>query len=367
VREIDLCSLVCECTAEKVRPFKLFRIPLMFARYARVAFLNLDPGQSEFTPPGILSVHIFDAPNVSPAFASLQEPVAAHFLGSTTPLQDPAYYLEAARALVDDYRGLDPTPADSIKETSTIPLVINTCGWTKGKGGELLDRIVQMAEPTHHFSLASAAQSQNDTRIQLDPFAAPASEQSASRLSPANVRALSMLSYFHFDFSTRRWDFQTPLSARLPALCNWTTALSRVYIPQTAVPYEDALFSLNASVVGLVKHQDRDRPDAIEGFPYRPEEEASRPDPASSQCCGLAIVRSIDASNNTLALLSPVDLADKCQPDCLVLGQVELPVVAMYEDDVDLEQSVLPYLRTDDFAGGKRHIRRNLQRREQRA
>jgi polynucleotide 5'-hydroxyl-kinase GRC3/NOL9 len=69
-----------------------------------VAFLDGDVGQTEFAPPGCMSLHIIHAPAFSSPFTHLRPPHRAYFVGSTSPKNDPALCLQAFRALMDDLR-----------------------------------------------------------------------------------------------------------------------------------------------------------------------------------------------------------------------------------------------------------------------
>ncbi|KAE8218489.1 hypothetical protein CF319_g7653, partial [Tilletia indica] len=82
------------------------------AEWSAVAFLDLDLGQTEFGPPGVLSLNIFNTATsssaspllIGPPWTTLRQPVRSHFVGDTTPKNVPRAYLEAARDLVRFYQ-----------------------------------------------------------------------------------------------------------------------------------------------------------------------------------------------------------------------------------------------------------------------
>ncbi|KAH6869725.1 hypothetical protein BKA70DRAFT_366906 [Coprinopsis sp. MPI-PUGE-AT-0042] len=145
----------------------------LLASYERVAFLECDLGQSEFTPPGMVSLNVLygeDGRVFGPPFTHLTIPYAAHYVGATTPRSLPDYYLEAVRALVERYQrdfadsGYDDQedegyeddgddkimqddtakPRNTKKKSKRVPLIVNTMGWTKGLGADLNARIEEL-------------------------------------------------------------------------------------------------------------------------------------------------------------------------------------------------------------------------------
>ncbi|CAO1618173.1 unnamed protein product [Jaminaea pallidilutea] len=118
-----------------------------------VAFLDVDPGQSEFGTPGTISLYHFSDPSSTPPLVSPPwltslhpQPLLSCFIGQTTPRDVPSYYLASVAALVHTYqRDLAPRG---------VPLVVNTMGWSKGLGSDLHSRIEAMLSPSHIYDLS---------------------------------------------------------------------------------------------------------------------------------------------------------------------------------------------------------------------
>ncbi|KAK0549131.1 Polynucleotide 5'-hydroxyl-kinase grc3 [Tilletia horrida] len=172
-----------------------------------VAFLDLDIGQTEFGPPGIMSLTVFPTLHesrprsnllVGPAWGTPERPVRAHFLGDTSPKNIPSAYMEAASDLIRYYRehiadgsvlltGEQPpnrqqspstsaapedswqsrsrkrqrrdssahaAPPASVSDEAFVPLIINTQGWISGLGADLLAQIESILHPTHIFDFS---------------------------------------------------------------------------------------------------------------------------------------------------------------------------------------------------------------------
>ena len=152
-----------------------------------VAYLDLDPGQCEFTAPGMISLLVILDRNVygggagaaagEPLPAALQHldeylprgPVlgASHahlrhatirscFVGSPSVDSDPRGYQDAVMSLIGSYQQLCAAVSPMC-----LPLVVNTMGWIRGLGLELLTQTAHALRPTFMIGLASPQQQQN--------------------------------------------------------------------------------------------------------------------------------------------------------------------------------------------------------------
>ena len=139
----------------------------------RVAILDLDCGQAELSPPGMLTLTILsrqllsdppvhmvcggscdhygrqiqssgegDDQNISEEDAMKHE--AAYFFGDITSKADPDTYIQMASQLVHRYNQLQ-----ELDGHSKLPLLVNTDGWVKGLGYEILSAIIGTVNPGH--------------------------------------------------------------------------------------------------------------------------------------------------------------------------------------------------------------------------
>lgn len=102
--------------------------------------METDVGQAEFLPSGFVSLHLVSEQIFGPPYTHLQVPEQAQFWGAITVKSNPAGFLEAARGLLRYYE-------EEIKPRG-IPLLVNTQGWVKGLGYEILRSLVAMVNPT---------------------------------------------------------------------------------------------------------------------------------------------------------------------------------------------------------------------------
>ncbi|KAG8834250.1 Polynucleotide 5'-hydroxyl-kinase grc3, partial [Serendipita sp. 405] len=134
----------------------------LLQKYRRVAYIDCDIGQTEFTPPGMVSLHVLTEPVFGPPFTHLRQPFRAHFVGSTSVRSLHLHYQACVLQLLETYRldvryafDLDDEgPAYDVQRlTEEIPLVINMFGWTKGTGAEITREIETAASLTHVYML----------------------------------------------------------------------------------------------------------------------------------------------------------------------------------------------------------------------
>lgn len=359
-----------------------------------------------------------------PSFTHPSLPVASHFIGSTSPASNPSGYLSAISSLLSTYtheveyplvedaprhRNRSNPSAILNKTRDHIPLVINTQGWIKGLGADLLEKVKSEAAPTHLFRFEvveengnsdwNESTSWNNGANESLPYQvykmepAPASPLD-SKWSAADLRTLSMISYFHAVFPgplssdslmintnvfPSTWDFSQPLVEKVPYAVDWTNEaeIKSVHILDAEIDYSQVLHALNGEIVALVASAltDDEEPPATSStkLPYSPY--SPLPAPSNSRCLALALIRSIDPSSTTFHILTPLHSSSLVVPISLVKGSLELPLSLMLDFQATEEESKrgvkgvewegVPYLSVGEGEGGRKKVRRNLMRRGQ--
>jgi polynucleotide 5'-hydroxyl-kinase GRC3/NOL9 len=195
------------------------------------AFLDLDPGQPEFAPMGQVYLAHLRAPFFGPPFThpSLDDSrdgqiLRAHYIGATSPKEDPDHYALATMDLMEQYRTL-------LTRYPQCPLIINYPGWIFGQGLEVatwliktlgLSDVVYMSEkgPTEVVEpLNSAA---NEARVSMTIL--PSQPTDFVSRSSAQLRSMQIQSYFHSSnpsgLSNPLWS-DAPLSRTRPIAVNY--------------------------------------------------------------------------------------------------------------------------------------------------
>ncbi|ODN81890.1 hypothetical protein L202_02239 [Cryptococcus amylolentus CBS 6039] len=343
----------------------------LLGKYERVAWLECDLGQGEFGCGGVVGLWVVEKPVFGPPFTHPSSPVRAHYLGTYTPLTCPDEYISSIRILLSHFKYELQFPLSSTstsRNSNVLPLIINTQGWVKGLGEELLRGIEVMAEPTHVFEFEAPVQEGgfsgpgwtqsppwSTAQLPYDPSnptsmveleddvqgrksfkleVAPVSPLQA-RYTPADLRVLSTLTYFHSTLlssssSVPSWDF-APLATVPPYEVLLSSAqeaaLKKVYLigeGSEGVVLEDVALALNGAMVALV--QDLSADEEEEGLYVQGRLPSFG---ESSTTLGLALVRSVSASSSgfTLHLLTPLPPHALSRANAIVKnGALELPL-----------------------------------------
>ncbi|KAK9464727.1 Pre-mRNA cleavage complex II protein Clp1-domain-containing protein [Lipomyces arxii] len=348
-----------------------------------VAFFDLDPGQPEFGPPGVLSLNVLASPVFGPPYShgALASSVKALHFGFTTPRDAPEAYILLIRSLMEYY----------VMELSGTPMIVNTTGWTKGYGVELLGEILKIVHATDTVYIGTSLNHPDlDTNLELGPLLqksstvvreiSPATTANA-RQSAADARMTQMLSYF-YSRDRDEWDFDTPLTHTRPYVVPYTQELILEILAGDGVADEHILAVLNGTVVGLSVVAGKLPVRVTQGMALATRT-ASVPE-AEISCLGLAIVRAVDRTAQTLHILTPVPVdiirahifAGK--QILLTRGRLELPLAAAWPGDqlgvCGRPWKDVPYLSMDSATDGERgdklgqqslRVRRNVMRRGQ--
>lgn len=102
--------------------FNRYLINSTLSSLSQVAYLECDPGQTEFASPGCVSLTIITTPILGPPFTNDAVPELTCFLGFVSPSQHPHFYLSCISFVLQRYR----------RDFSSLPLVVNTMGWMEG-------------------------------------------------------------------------------------------------------------------------------------------------------------------------------------------------------------------------------------------
>jgi polynucleotide 5'-hydroxyl-kinase GRC3/NOL9 len=305
-------------------------------RRKTVTYLETDPGQPGFTPAGLISLHKFTQPILSPPFvrSGMNNIMRCQHIGNISPRDNPRHYIDCISDLL------------SHNETDG-PTIINTPGWTKGTGFELLTSLIEIAKP--EFVIVMAPDGNDSLARSLHPFASPCGSNilvigSANTIPPtvpltaAELRTLGIMSYFHLT-AVERWDFGTHLTGWKPWLVKYAASDAERGVHAIAIQGEDLLLddillAVNATMVAIVLVKNVEEVAMTsEGIPVLMGRESKLMDPKTARCVGYAIIRGIDVEKGIILLLSPWDPSTLGDDERIVLerGHVNLPVWGMWD------------------------------------
>ena len=208
----DGSGLVLVCGAKGVGKSSMcrFLVNRMLGRHPTVAYMDCDLGQPELTPPGQVSLHLLDAPVVGPPHANLRRPELAYFVGTTSSKPEPLLYSAAVRALAEHAAAGQQQAASFAGDgLPSRPLVVNTDGWVKGMGEDLLGAVIDAVRPRHIVQILGSSTAKTFELDRLpqgcqlhrvgawSPIALPARGTPApARPSPQDLRTLRLVAYF---------------------------------------------------------------------------------------------------------------------------------------------------------------------------
>lgn len=182
-----------------------------------VAFLDLDPGQPEYSPSGEVSLlHLrscnLGIPFTHPTVMSSEgdKLIRAHHVGGVSLMDDPGHYLKCALDLLQHYTLLT-------YQHPACPLIVNCSGWVLGSGLEVLTELIRhWAFTDILYTSRMGPMEVVDTLAESaskagTPFYTLASQpcQIATR-SAADLRMMQTLSYFHLEEPEARFHRWNP-------------------------------------------------------------------------------------------------------------------------------------------------------------
>lgn len=234
----------------------------------RVAFLDLDPGQPEFSPPGEISLIQTQSCNFgppfthpTPSFAKGDQLIRAHHIGAVTPKDDPDHYLRCALDLWNHYRRM-------LKLYPSCPVIVNCSGWVQGSGLEVLQAFIRCIDFTNIIYTSTLGPAEVvDSLVEAanrakTPFHTLSSQPSEfTTRTAADLRMMQTLSYFHLDEpegGNLRWNASSlnetaPLSVQYAGP---SQAIFGIIVLGEEQDPENVMDILAGCVVGLVAIED---------------------------------------------------------------------------------------------------------------
>ncbi|TMW68438.1 hypothetical protein Poli38472_005906 [Pythium oligandrum] len=365
--------------------FCRYLVNRLLSYYDVVAFIDTDLGQPELTPPGVVSMHALTAPLLGPGFTHMRAPLRSFFCGGTNPGTNPLYYIKAVKSLLRLYgRKWGDQSVKGTARRSFVPLVINTDGWVKSMGHDLLCSVIQDASPSHVVQLLSTTKSKQFdvpsgpwTIHSVEPWD-PVSATIQAPRSSKEMRLYRLLSYFlshspcllprdqlqNLHVITEKDRLRDQTGHAFAALRPFVVSFDAVDIAfaGSSVPPSQVLFSLNCSILGLCINMNRVAPTEApaDGEPRPPRIQL---EPVHAPCVGVGLVRAIDAKRRCLYVLTPVRPELLAQVNLLVRGSITLePLFPGINASTALPFVVTDVIASEGTGSAAMQSRNNLKR-----
>ncbi|KAJ8390174.1 hypothetical protein AAFF_G00110480 [Aldrovandia affinis] len=373
--ESDGCPVILVCGSKNTgkSTFNRHLINTLLNHTASVDYLECDLGQTEFTPPGCLSLTSVTEPLLGAPFTHLCTPEHMVFFGETSCERDLDRYLESLKFLWRSY-------------SHETPVIINTMGWVKGFGFQLLVDFIRLFSVTHVVQLSYGANPQcpdltptfvrTTSGWQTRPPAPPTEEYftpqshvllsvqsefegagsvSNMRYHRSNIlRDLALLGYFS--------QLQAPESGPVRPLHCFTPyqvpmCAVAVRVTHSEVAPLHTLYAANGSLVGLCCLEERvggsGGPVLLSHTPV-------------CQCVGFGVLRGVDTARGLYFLVTPVAPSILRQVNCLLIGGVTLPhTLLRSQPGIEGEKPYVTMEYSFELTGaGKMKVFKGLLRRE---
>lgn len=426
--------LVCGAKGVGKSTCMRFMLNRLLSKNKAVCVLDIDVGQPEYGVPGTVSLTLVSSPNLSSPHLHMQQPLESYYFGEVTAKGDSERLNTSVSLLLQKYErvrdqlasgnlqaldivkgvtlpahrpahasnifdSLDTSSNDGIK----LPLVVNTDGFIRYMGSEILQAAVQAVAPHMVLQVVSdkdryiPALSCIDSEI-IHPLESGSS--SPSSVAALDLRNLRMVSYFLRDSVLLKdllrlesdSDDQLRIHIRNGTIVDKGGLLCAAFCGQ--VPFvasmpdtslgclSDAVATqllpavINASIVGVclsgAHTQKSITLEDSEGstIKFRQELRDSRGHIGMSPCVGLAVVRSIDVKKSQLHILCPealnvtaahMLLENPATSIALIRGSMALPLLLMFSPSMPCH----PYMTNDSAGDGslQTKARNNVKRR----
>ncbi|XP_061721138.1 polynucleotide 5'-hydroxyl-kinase NOL9 [Cydia pomonella] len=305
-------GIVCGGKGLGKSSFLRYYVNKMLARGPALV-LDLDPGQSEFTPAGSVSATVVEEPLLGPAFTHLKTPERMLNIGIISTMDNPRRYATAVQQLIA-YCHSEPRFRD-------LPWIVNSMGMVNALGLQFMALITILLQPTFILQIDSknpkkryAHYLDSDTvkslyykyqyhylfkpiklQNELDYALILSSADSVKgnfSLPPKEERYLNFLAYFGSMMTNNATD------DFLLSVVPYEVDLRNLYIALNVRINEDNIARvINGKIVALCKHEgDSDKVYTLKDTPLR--------------CYGHGLVRGIDPEKGLCYVVAPAAAGD---------------------------------------------------------
>ncbi|KAK8866564.1 Polynucleotide 5'-hydroxyl-kinase nol9 [Tritrichomonas musculus] len=297
--------MVCGNKGAGKSTFTRYLINRLLNSKRKVACLDIDPGQPEFSLPGCLTLtYVDDFCFNNPEHNVLQRNQKRVFYGSNTPSDNLEYYKSCISYLVHQFINENNEEEEENNSSDGTFLVVNSFGWVQDLGftihQEIINEIIHPKQVIilHKPDEKPAPLADPMFRYEVQPKSGP------FQATPKMLRDLRIIGYF------RRK--QMYLSAQQPIEVNLKTI--RIGFLTVNVPPSETLTAICGSIVAFLNDERK--------FPKNKKLVSLLTAPPMCDCTGFGFVRAIDKNKGILYIDTP---EKKATFNTLLMGQIAVP------------------------------------------
>ncbi|KAG7169908.1 polynucleotide 5'-hydroxyl-kinase NOL9-like [Homarus americanus] len=297
--------------------------------------LDLDPGQSEFTLPACVSLARLTKPLLGPAYTHNISKDAPYFKQVLVGATSPQFMLQRYMAAVQYLHKIS-------QKQPSVPLLVNTMGWTRGTGVSIMLDVLRIINPTHVIQLQSGCRDRNypaelnsnyvvnskrgivnegkKYELYYSLFVLPSTvrkKDTPHSFTPKILRELAIASHVSQFVVQQLQQIQNKTSSLVKL--SWTSVV--VHICSHQVPREHTLQVINAQLVALSWVS----PDNIETVdPNLPKQLTTDSD--FGELVGWGIISGIDSLTRELTILTSLQPQSiTTQVNAIIMPELHLP------------------------------------------
>lgn len=330
------CTVICGGKGVGKSTLLRFLINRSLSSHNKILCLDFDLGQAEFTVPGCISAVIIKKPLLGPNFTHLLQPERMVFIGDVNVSNCVTQYLEGAKFIIDYCR--------SQADFQHIPWFVNTMGFCKGLGVELMMNLLHMLSPTNVIQLQSRLNKRNypkhldaeyvrnyksslkytsyiNRNLYYDLHLIPSAAESKAEgqdaewgLDSRTMREIVVMSYLSGMTAPPNYS----LTELVPYVCGFKDL--KLCVSHEIINPNSILSVMNGSFVALCIC---DKGEMLQ--PSDPNLPCIMLHAPVCQCLGFGIIRGVDMEDRQLYVISPLPEDEIQKVNCLVMGTVQLP------------------------------------------
>ncbi|CAB4056619.1 GRC3 [Lepeophtheirus salmonis] len=293
-----------------------------------VYFIDLDPGQAEFTPPGFISVHLIKSPVIGPNFTHIyNQAKISYYIGDVNMCNCGARFLNCAIQLLDELK------AD--KEGGSYPWIINTMGFNKGLGIVFMKNFELDFSPSNISSIRQncwVTKPGVPLKYNVLTFKAVPESPNVKEMhsqdnwgipEPKKLRAIVLLSYFGASLFSQKDFFDRKIHSLhelTPVKVPWSeVCVQLLHVPSSESKHAVDIMNVSLVSLGCIPDLDVSTPHA--------SKELFRMIPKTTivKSLGFGIIRSVDKVRKCFYLLTSLRGPDLNSVNCLSCGAILLP------------------------------------------
>lgn len=298
-----------------------FLLNKILSVYPCAYYLDTDPGQPEFTPPGVVSLTKVTKPVFGPPFCHQLKPIKMMFIGSVSPSYIDLY-TKSISELMELYD----------KDFAHEPLFVNTMGWMEGTGLQCLTHTIAAVKPTVLIETVTENEtSMFDYREYLPSSSqyfqiSATHKQKTSYFPPKRLRELSLLS--HLGKCNSRFVGALPVNEVKPYCVPWDKFPLFIFPGGNVLPsrYFEAM---NNSIVALCSVPESvilesDVPEFPRTLEHEPENE----------CLAYGLVQAVDEKERLFYIVTSLKSPEWINVNAIMKGHIVVPDALITEQDI---------------------------------